>query len=91
MTWGKLRQQVYVQLPASAKTWHCPHSLLSADRAAIDRYLLTAGPTAPDDGTDGQTRGSFTNPALRAVANKACFGYDSRDQEVVDAALYSFP
>jgi len=35
--------------------WHCPHSLLSADRAAIDRYLLTAGPTAPDDGTDGQT------------------------------------
>jgi len=94
-TWGKLRQQVCVQLPTPAKTWHCPHSLLSADRAAIDRYLLTAGPTAPDDGTDRRTdrrtRGSFTNPALRAVANKACFGNDSRDQEVVDAALYSFP
>jgi len=32
-------------------TWHCPHPTLllllpSAGRAAIDRYLLTAGPTA---------------------------------------------
>jgi len=33
------------------KTWHCPHSLLraccrGAGRAAIDGYLIPAGPTA---------------------------------------------
>jgi len=27
-------------------TWHCSHLLLTAGRAAIDRYLLLAGPTA---------------------------------------------
>ena len=27
-------------------TWHCPRLLLSADRAAVDRQLLVAGPTA---------------------------------------------
>jgi len=27
-------------------TWHCPHSLLSAGRAAVDRYILPVEPTA---------------------------------------------
>jgi len=48
------------------KTWHCPQSLMRAVRAAIDRYLLPAGPTAAnpphataegewDRQTDGRT------------------------------------
>jgi len=49
-------------------TWHCPHSaaattrlLVIAGRAAINLYLLRAGPTAANpqqrrlDGTDGRT------------------------------------
>jgi len=40
--------QVCVQLLRQLTTWHCPHLqlLLTAGRAAIDRYLLAAGPTA---------------------------------------------
>ena len=38
-------------------TWHCSRLLLSAGRAAIDRYLLTAGPTA-------------ANPHQRSAAGK---------------------
>jgi len=37
-------------------TWHCSHLLLSAERAAIDRYLVTAGPTAANPPQrDGRT------------------------------------
>jgi len=38
-------------------TWHCSRLLLSAGRAAIDQYLLTAGPTA-------------ANPHQRSAAGK---------------------
>jgi len=62
-------------------TWHCSHLLLSAGRAAIDRYLLAAGPTAAnppqrrasaewwDRQRDGRTPDSFIDP-LRIVCEQ---------------------
>jgi len=62
-------KQVCVQLLRQLTTYHCPHLLLRAGRAAIDRYLLAAGPTAAnppqwrvaaawwDGQTDSQTDG----------------------------------
>ena len=56
-------------------TWHCSQLLLSASRAAIDRYLLAAGPTAAnppqrraagewgDGRTDWRTLDSCIDPA----------------------------
>jgi len=58
-------------------TWHCSRLLLSAGRAAIDRYLLTAGPTAANPHqrsaagkrwnrrTDGRTDGRTDTRPLR--------------------------
>ena len=55
-------KQVCLQLTLTTR--HCSHLLLSAGRAAVDRYLLAAGPTAANpprrraaagDGADGRT------------------------------------
>ena len=70
-TLGRKKQSRRLWLTAC----HCEHSL-SAGHAAIDRYLLPAGPTAanlqqPDYGTDGRTPYRCTDPdphATRAVS-----------------------
>jgi len=38
-------------------TWHCSHLLLSAGRAAIDRYLLAAGQKAAANPPQRRTYG----------------------------------
>jgi len=66
-------------------TWHCSQLLLSAGRAAIDRYIPPAGPTAANppqdaaavDGWDRQTnRRTDTVPympyAMRAMSTFCC-------------------
>jgi len=70
----KINKSVFSFLRQLA-SWHCSYLLLlSAGRAAIDRCLLAAGPTAanppqPNDGTNGQTdrRDSFIYPARRTT------------------------
>jgi len=60
-------------------TWHCLQLLLSADRAANDRYLLAAEPTTAnpphaaaavdrwDRQTDGRTPDLYVDPALHTM------------------------
>ena len=54
--------------------WHCSQLLLSAGRAAIDRYLLPARPTAANpmqqharNAADRQTPDRYTEPALHTM------------------------
>ena len=73
-------QQVCVSFLRQLTTWHCStfaHLLLSAGRAAFNRHLLVAGPTAanPPQAAEGwQTDGRTTDAQL---FHRICSAYNA--------------